>query len=245
MKKFIYLLPIIALSIFSCKSEDQGNLELNFVATFDGQPIATDGTLYGYQNDQKIQFERIKFFIAEIELENTDGSVTSVSDVELIDLSGKDDVTAAVGESLVFEKIKTGDYNGITFHVGLSERLNNQNPSEVDGASPLHDGTYWSDWGSYIFTSISGKADLNQDDIPEHNMVYHIGGNESIRPKNFPGAVSIQGGSTTQLNFTFDLREMLMANGIPFNIEEFNAVHTDKVIMEDLADRMVGAFTRK
>lgn len=248
MKKFIYLLPLIALSIFSCKDKDaepgDGNLELNFVATYDGQPIATNGTMYDYQNDQKIQFDNIRFFIAEIELENSDGSSTSLSEVELIDLSGKDEVTAAAGESVIFEGIAGGDYKSITFYLGLSERLNNLKPSEVDDRSPLLDGNYWSGWGSFIFSTIEGKADLDQDNMAEHNLVYHIGGNQSVRPKTFPGELSIDGDNTTKLNFTLDLKDMFMANGQPFDIEEYKSIHTQTDVMEDLADRMKGAFTR-
>ncbi len=245
MKKFIYLLPFIALTIFSCGDEDTvGDLELNFVATYGGQPIATDGSFYDYQNDQKIQFDEIKFFIAEIELENKDGSATSISEVERIDLSRKDEVTAAAGESVIFEKIKGGDYKSITFHIGLSERLNNLTPSDIDARSPLQDGTYWPDWGSFIFTTITGKADLDNNGITDHNLVYHIGGNQSVRPKSFAGEVKIEDNRITKLDFTVDLKEMFMANGQPFDIENFSAIHTEPEIMEDLADRMIGAFTR-
>jgi len=246
MKKFIYFLPIIALTIFSCGNNDEatGNLELNFVATFDGQPVATNGTMFDYQNNQKLQFDEIRFFIGEIELENNDGSSTSISEVELINLSGKDEVTAAAGESVLLDKINSGDYKSIAFHIGLSERLNDQTPSELDATSPLQDGSYWPVWGSFIFSTLTGKADLDQDGIAEHGMVYHIGGNQSVRTKIFPGQVLIEDGKTTQLNFTFDIREMLMANGQPFDIEQHNAIHEKSEIMENLADRMTGAFSR-
>ncbi len=245
MKKFIYLLPFIALTIFSCGDDDAvGDLELNFVATYDGQPVATDGTFYDYQNDQKIQFENIRFFIAEIELENNDGSSTSLSEVELINLSGKDAVTAAEGESVSFEEIKGGDYKSITFHIGLSERLNNLKPADIEATSPLQDGTYWSGWGSFIFSTVEGKADLDNDGIAEHNMVYHIGGNQSVRPKTFAGEVEIKNNKTTTLNFEIDLKDMFMGNGQPFDIEKFSAIHTETDVMEDLADRMTEAFNR-
>ena len=244
MKKLFYFLPFIILSIFSCKSDGEGDLELNFVATYDGQPVSTNGNLYDYQNGQRIQFDKIKFFIAEIEVENNDGSSTSLSEVELIDLSGKDDITAADGESVVFEKIKGGDYKSVTFYIGLSERLNDLKPSEIDASSPLQDGTHWPDWGSFIFTTITGKADLDQDGIAEHNMVYHIGGNQSVRPKTFSGNLSIKDGKTTKLNFTLDLKDMFMANNQPFDIELYKAIHTQEDVMVDLADRMLGAFVR-
>ena len=127
--------------------------------------------MYPYANDVMLQFEKIKFFIAELELADNSGAKTSISEVNLVELSGKTAATAADGTSITIENVKGGEYQSIQFYVGLSERLNNLTPADLAAESALNDGTYWPDWGSFIFSTITGKADLDLDGTPEHSMV--------------------------------------------------------------------------
>ena len=247
MKKLLFLSALFTLIFASCDegtNPDTGSIEINFSATYGGQPLATDGTVYPF-NDMELQFERIKFFIGEIELVGIDGSITPISDVEIFDLAGKTAETAVDGESVILNNIDAGEYQAVNFYVGLSERLNNLRPSEVPAKSAQNDGTYWSDWGSFIFSSIAGKEDLNQDGTLEHNIVYHIGGNDAIRQKSFPGTVFLEGGELTTLNFEIDLRDMFMGDGVPFDVVNYNQVHQKSEIMLDLADRMQASIQRK
>ena len=248
MNKVKFLIPFLALFVFACGEKTEpgtGNLELNFAATYGGQPLATDGTMYDFENGVKLRFEEIKFFIAEIELTDKDGGTTSISEANLINLGGKTATTAVDGQSINLSNIDGGEYTSIKFYIGLSERLNNTPPSDLSASSELHNVTYWSDWGSYIFTTIAGKADLDLDGTPEQGLTYHIGGNQSVRSKSFPGAIFIQEGETPKVDFSIDLKDVFMPNGVAFDIETFNIVHKNTDVMESLADNMTASLTRK
>ena len=248
MNKVKFLIPLLALFVFACGDKTEpgtGNLELNFSATYDGQPLATDGTMYDFENDVKLRFEEIKFFITEIELTDKDGGTTSIAEANLINLGGKDANTAIDGQSINLSNIEAGEYASIKFHIGLSERLNNTAPSDLPATSELNDGIYWSDWGSFIFTTIAGKADFDLDGTPEFGLTYHIGGNQSIRSKSYPGAIFIEEGKTPKIDFAMDLKDVFIPNGVAFDIESFNSVHTNTEVMEALADNMTASLIRK
>ncbi len=248
MSKVKFLIPFLILFIFACGEKTEpgtGSLELNFSATYDGQPLATDGTMYDFEDGVKLRFEEIKFFVTEIELTNNDGATTSISEANLINLGGKTATTAVDGQSINLNNIEAGEYTSIKFYVGLSERLNNTAPSDLPATSELNDGIYWSDWESFIFSTIAGKADFDLDGTPEQGLTYHIGGNQSVRSKSFPGAIFIQEGETPKVDFSIDLKDVFMPNGVAFDIETFNIVHKNTDVMESLADNMTASLTRK
>lgn len=245
MKNFLALFPFLAVVLLfsSCNKED-GTVDLNFVINYGGEPIVY-GNEYEYTDGIKIQFDNVKYFISNIQLEES-GSSTQISDVEFLQFDGlQNETLSAEGLTISSDKIKSKEYDGITMNIGLTKALNDINPADADSNSPLLDGNYWSGWGSYIFYTISGKADLDGDGVFEHNLVYHIGGKESIQVKSFDKKIDILGGKEKVLNFEFDLKEALMPGGIPFDIEAVSQLHTDRVVMAAFAENLRDALTLK
>lgn len=245
MKNYLSFFSFLAvILLFSSCNDEAGTVDLNFVVNYDGEPIVY-GNEYEYANGIKIQFDNIKYFISNIQLEES-GSSTELSDVEFLQFDGlQNETLSAEGLTISTKNIESKEYDGITINIGLTKALNDINPSDADSESPLLDGNYWSSWGSYIFYTISGKADLDGDGVFEHNLVYHIGGEESIQVKKFDKKIDVLGGKDNVLKFEFDLKDALMADGVPFDIEAVSQLHTDRVIMAAFAENLRDALTLK
>ena len=246
MKKFLAFLPFAALLIFtsSCK-EETGSIDLNFVTTYDGEPIIY-GNEYDFADGVKLKFDNIKFFVSNIQLEEDGGSFSSIKEVEFVDFENAQNATlAAEGLGFSVDGIDEKSYKGISMNIGLTKQLNDTPKSDAESNSPLQNGSYWSTWASYIFISISAKADLDQDGTFEHNLVYHAGGEEAINTREFDKEIDVIGGKSTTLNFEFDLKKAFMPNGVPFDIQNVSQLHTDKVIMANFAKNVNASFELK
>lgn len=241
MKNLLFLFAA-ALVIFttSC-GNDEGSLELNFVNTYEGEPIVL-GDAYQFNDNVNIQFDKIRYFVANVQLMDG-GTATELVDVDYLNF--EDSATpdlASAGKTLIINDIEAKSYDGIEMNIGLTQTQNDSKREDVPAASPLNDGNYWAPWESYIFITLEMRADLDNDDIFEHNLVYHMGGNQAIRTKSFSKEVDVMDGKTTTLNFELDIKDVLIQNGQEFDIFNITAVHTDKDIMEELADKVQAAF---
>jgi len=246
MKNFLAFLPLALLLILtsSC-GEESGSIDLNFVTTYDGEPIIY-GDEYEFADGVKLTFDNIKFFVSNIQLEEDGGSFSSIKEVEFIDFeNSQNEILAAEGLGFSADGIDEKTYKGISMNIGLTKQLNDTPKSDADGNSPLQIGTYWSNWESYIFVSIAAKADLDQDGTFEHNLVYHLGGEESINTRAFDKEIDVIGGKSTTLNFEFDLKKAFMPNGVPFDIKNISELHSDRVIMADFAEKVTASFELK
>lgn len=246
MRNFLSFLTLSLVLIFasSCK-EETGSVDLNFVATYNGEPIIY-GNEYDFADGVKLQFDDIKFFVSNVQLEEDGGSFSTVKDVDFVEFRNAQNSTlAAEGIGVSGDQIEAKSYKGIRMNIGLTKELNDTKKADADGDSPLQTGSYWSNWESYIFVSISARADLDSDGTFEHNLVYHLGGEESINTREFDKNIDVTGGDVTTLNFDFDLKKAFMPDGIPFNIEAIPTIHKERVIMGKFAKDVNASFDLK
>ena len=235
--KNLFFLFAAALMIFttSCR-EDDASLELNFTNTFGTEPVVL-GETYDL-NGVNIQFDKIKYFVSDIKLEGDDNNVDLV-DVDYLNFEDSGNLENATdGKSIFIKKVETGTYNSVTMNLGLTSELNDLPREDVPSDSPLNDGGYWAPWASYIFATVELKADLDGDAIFEHNLVYHVGGNEARRDVRFDNPVQVSGGDEPKVGFAFDLKQALDG----FDIENITDVHSQKDIMNQLADKFQDSF---
>jgi hypothetical protein len=249
MKKFwVLLIPVLAFSILSCNDENEeafGDVNLQFVAKYGADPVVI-GEAYDFDQG-KIFFDKLRVYITNLDLKSDPGTEYEVRDVEVLDFTNNNvnENAAAEGVTIMAEDMPVSGYRGLDFNVGLTNELNGMIPADFPASHPLSNTEpYWSDWESYIFVTISGRADLDNDGTFEQGFVYHVGGNSTRRNVSLDDRIIVVDGQSVNSKINFDLEKVLHdSNGTPFDIAAISQVHTQVDIMEDFADRIATAFS--
>jgi hypothetical protein len=246
MKTRLFLLPLgLAFIISSCEKDDKTDLELNFKALYDAKPMVI-GAKYAYAPPSKLFFEKFRFYLSDVKLVKENGETVDLLDVDLVNftLSNLDSESAAKGQSILLKDVPTGTYKGIQLLLGLNETLNAKKPADFSPGDPLADTEpYWADWKSYIFTTMSGRADMTNDGTYEIGLAYHLGGNDCDRLKDFVLPITLKDDKTGKVQFEIDLKKVFFTSKGTFPIETYPQVHTQSTVMVGLADDYAAAFT--
>lgn len=249
MKKlWVFLIPVLALSFASCEDDPVdafGDVNLNFVANYGDAPIVI-GEPYDFDQG-KIFFDKLRVYISNLEIQSDPGTKYPVADVDVLDFTSNNinENAAAEGVTIFAADLPINGYRGLDFNVGLTNELNAMLPADFPASHPLSNTEpYWADWESYIFVTISGRADLDNDGTFEQGFVYHVGGNSTRRKISLDDRIIVVDGETSNSKIKFDLEKVLHnADGTPFDIATTSQVHTQVAIMEDFADRIATAFS--
>ena len=116
-------------------------------------------------SSEDLNFSTVKYYLTNIKLANTDGSVWSEEEsYRLVDLSDP--------ASLMFEidEVPTGDYHMLMFTIGV-DSARNVSGAQTGALSPAN-GMFWSWNNGYIFFKLEGTS----PQAPNNNFTYHIGG---------------------------------------------------------------------
>jgi len=180
---------------------------------FGANELDFNTTVYDYQG-MEMTFSKFDFYISNVALfRNVDGirEETELFEIEFVDLTQNSNSV-----SISTENIPVGEYDGVVFSIGVPSDLNSQIPADFSSTHPLGItgvSHYWEGWSSYIFMKTEGRLDTtgNDDNV---SFSYHIGSdqffNSSIE-KNV--SINLTSGSTQNVNFAFDLQNMLESGG--------------------------------
>ena len=212
MLQSVFLAFIISLVSFGCDDNKVNNvdLNLNFKAVFDGQPLVMMAESYDYENGAKLKFQLFQYFISSVKLIQDDGTVgEEILDVDLINFESIQDFDGAEkGISLLLKEIPEGNYAGIQLGIGVNAVLNSTVPNDYQVDHPLS-GNYWEAASSYIFAKMEGIADLDGDEVFEEKLTFHIGGDPRFREVRYDQELKINSDLST-LNFLVDLKDVLV-----------------------------------
>ncbi|MEM9888023.1 MAG: MbnP family protein [Bacteroidota bacterium] len=201
------LLFVLALAFSACNNETEGTLELQFQLVYDNEPLVMYDN-YDYPDGSSVFFDRFEMFLSNSSLLK-EGKKEFAFDVQFLDFSDIQDRNAAEeGFTISLKDIPVGDYEGMELGLGLSPEWNATSPSDYTSSHPLANN-YWSQWDSYIFTKIEGKADVNNSGRNDLILNYHIGKDQAFSTKTFNTPISIEGGKTTKLQLKIDLLDIL------------------------------------
>ena len=181
MKHLIYIVAITIVTFSSCKKDNdnpyntniKGDLSVEFDNVVGGENLILNTGSYNNSKGENFKISALKYFISNISLTNTDGTVYTVPQDESYFLieEGKDDADHA---SL---KVPEGEYKSLSFTVGVDSLRNTKDISERTGAldpAGIANGMYWG-WNSgYIFFKIEGTSTASTAD--GNQFMYHIGG---------------------------------------------------------------------
>lgn len=247
----LLLLAFFALIIPSCTDEGvesgEGTLELIFKPTYDGDVLIID-TIYDYEQNRRVKFDEVNFFISNVQLEKTNSDVVQSEEVKLVEYSDVDEFSEANEGVSIDYKIPSGAYSNLSLGIGLTPELNATSPADYASGDLLADDNfYWFGWQSYIFVRIQARFDMDGDGtFTDKVILYHLGGDEAFRTKEFNESFTIQAEQIKTLNLTFDLKDILRdENGEMLDPIEFPSTHTEadsvltNLVMDNFQDQII------
>ncbi|MDX2191342.1 MAG: MbnP family protein [Bacteroidota bacterium] len=133
-------------------SSGLGTLAFHLHNTMDDQEFDEYNTVYQSSAGRKYKFTNGEFFISNIQLTKSDGSIYSVAGIIILKTIEKITITIA--------KVPVGNYKSISFYVGLDSLTNASNPSinENLNVSTMWYGTTAQAKG-YIYLKFAGTID--------------------------------------------------------------------------------------
>lgn len=181
MKK--YLFPFAAsLCLLSCKKEttnaiqtgDKGTIRIEFDNIVGTSDLELNTTTYTNASGEPFTISTLDYFISNISLKRTDGSIYTVPKDSSYFLIKEEDETT---HELELHDVPAGDYSGFSFVVGIDSLKNVAPISERTGVlDPAGEaaGMYWT-WNSgYIFLKMEGSSPAST--TADKKIYYHIGG---------------------------------------------------------------------
>jgi hypothetical protein len=180
--KHISFFLLFAISIASCKKENSKNIDEKgtFVLEFENLvneiPLVLDTKDYLNAKGESFKISTFKYYISNISLTRTDGTVYKIPESYLL-------VDVAKPTSLLntLADIPAGDYTNISFLIGVDKERNLAGAQ--NGALDPTLGMFWT-WNSgYIFVKMEGTSP--QSTATNNTLTFHIGGivdpNNTIR----------------------------------------------------------------
>lgn len=178
MKRIFAAVAVSAIFFASCKKEDQaegnGSITLHFDNVAGTADLALNTGVYTNASGQNYKVTRFDYYISNIKLKRTDGSEYIIPQDKSYFLVKESD---AASQEIELEDVPAGDYNGVSFVVGVDSLRSVANISQRTGVldpAGAGSGMYWT-WNSgYIFMKLEGTSPAST--MPGNEIMYHIGG---------------------------------------------------------------------
>lgn len=203
-----------------------GKLELIIKPLYNGSPLVFYQDIpTGIQPDEYLYFQKLEFYLAELQVQQTQGLSINLKEVEFVELSNL--VTTALSEqgvTLEYDSLPVGTYQQLSFGVGLTDALNAMEPGDFSTLSPLaRTGNYWASWNSYILSKTEGTLKQPSGNT---NFVYHTGVNGMYQLRNFTTNFTIEADQTTQVILYLRGKDLFFKSGQAISIVDDNFTHS-------------------
>ena len=251
MRKFLPLFGLFCLFIAAACTDDDDrlapdNVELNvdFKALFNGDDLAIQSATYDYPTGATLKMGLFQYYVSDLELVDTDNNAVRLSDIELIRYANAtDDAT----DRRTFT-VPEGNYVSLRFGLGVKPDLNAQDPNNFSAADPLNENEFWNPGARYVFAKIEANANLENDDLFDTGLSYHMGSDALYTTVTFTvaGGFTLDGSANDPtLVVIADVLQALSGNGETFDIADpaKQRVHGgNQAIAQDIWDRLAGQF---
>lgn len=206
--------------VVSCKPDEptpdpvpeKGILKVNVKTSINGLPFDLN-TPYGIIFNYRIQAQSLAFLMHNFFAKKSDGSLVLIADALRYDRSANSTSSFSVS-------IDPGNYQGISFGVGIDSVLNHSDPALLSASHPfsynVSSDLHWGWSTGYIFLKMEGFADTSGTGTGpiDQTFLYHIGVDELYRRFDFySNSFSITKDQTTTMNIELDVAKMF-TNGV-------------------------------
>lgn len=212
IKYTIFSTFIIGLLLFSSCSKDSnsttstGSLSFEFEAMANGTEFELNKAYTNSINSESISFSLFQYYVSNIVLTKTDGSQYIVPKNESYFLVKHNGISNPI---ISLKNIPTGDYNAVSFMVGVDTSTNLLDPTTLPAALDVSNDMHWSWSQGYVFLKSEGTVNGST------GFKYHLGLNSNLKTLNL---VSTAGNATVRTNITptihFAAEVMNLFNGI-------------------------------
>jgi hypothetical protein len=219
MKKITTLLLLSSLVLFnSCGdqgAQDSGvDFDITFQATFDGAQL---------EKNKDYQFGSIPMFVEACRMYLSDITLLKgsqefqISEIEYLDFTPSNAVFAT--PKITFKNVPEGEYTGIRIGYGVKPELNAKRPADFPAGHPLAiENDYWAGWSSYIFSTLDGKADPDNNGSKNLSLAYHCGSDPVYKTFEFSYPIHVHAGQAGA-RISFDMKKFLtLADGTLYDI---------------------------
>ncbi|WP_316799367.1 MbnP family protein [Pedobacter frigidisoli] len=176
-----FLCPVILFT--SCKKSDDEistNAKSSFTIEFEhqvnGAALALNTTTYKNAKGEDFKISIFKYYVSNIRLTKTDGTVYSVPESYFLI-----DESKSTSKLITVSDVPVGDYTRIEYTIGV-DYARNFAGAQTGALDPVN-GMFWT-WNSgYIFVKLEGTSPLST--ATGNALTFHIGGvvdpNNTIR----------------------------------------------------------------
>ena len=218
MKKlvFFFLLPVLGFA--------QKNIFLHIDPLFNNQAFIPQ-TVYMGNNGQNVSLDYLKYYLADVTITHDGGQVLDLSQTVYL----MDDAS----HTIYFGAHNVTDIEQINFLVGVPSRFNTQAGSLAQDISSYNStnalsfqspSMYWGWAAGYMHMIVGGKADGNNDQIPEAYFELHNLGDHNQRSVSFPNVIPTYS-NPTQIDLYLNCHVDHWLNGI--NLATVGVLHDE------------------
>ena len=236
----------LLLSFLACNNEQTSSQDnattLNFVATYDGQPLVMFQPVTFDQNTLKLS--KVKLYVSNIRLLKTDGSEVGNSVTSLANLSAYDKAEAEKGVNIAATGVPNGNYTGVRFGIGVRSDENAKKPADYPDNSALSDSDmYWNSWNSFIFSKTEGTLETSNGLA---YFSYHTGANRYYREVTLKQDFQ-KSENSPPLKISFDVAKILQNGSEKVDILSHPGAHSsrDTVVSVFITNQYQNAFEWK
>lgn len=224
MKKVIFSTLAVTFLLLSCKKNKEYNSSVLADLTVEFDQVAGSSDLdlntgsYTNAMGQSFNVTKVKYFVSNFILTNTDGTVYTVPQDECYFLIDESDLSS----HMPLLKVPEGEYKTLSFMIGVDSLRNTMDVSQRTGVLDVSGAAadmYWT-WNSgYIFLKLEGTSpDVS---APGNIFKYHVGGfggyssptTNNLRTVTLDltsgGTAKVKSGKSTNIYLTVDILKIL------------------------------------
>lgn len=200
---------ILIISLLSCKkdspdpidSTQKGKLQVEFDNIVGNFNLTLNTRNYVNSSGETFNISQLRYFVSNFKLKNINGNEFTIPQADSYFLI---DEAFSTSQTILLEEIPEGDYNEISFTIGVDSLRSTMDINQRVGAldpSGEAQGMYWNQNQGYIFFKMEGSSpQITNNGQGENKFYYHIGGFGGINPN--PTINNLQ---TVKLNFNSDI----------------------------------------
>lgn len=166
------------LSLASCSKDEPnttistGTMTLEFEAMANDTKLALNSPYNNTSNSESMSFSLFQYYVSNIVLTKTDGTKYTLPKNESYFLVKHD---GSANPEITLKNIPVGDYNAVTFSIGVDSIANLSDPTTLPAALDVANGMHWSWAQGYVFLKAEGKVNTSTD------FKYHLGLNSNLK----------------------------------------------------------------